>query len=107
MFMGYHWPGNIRELEHTIEHAFVLCHDSTIHLRHIPADIRELPISRAASTEKTPEKDRGDIEAMLKRTDWNVAKSARLLGMGRRTLYRRIARYQLERPLPHAGETNS
>ncbi|MBW2513136.1 MAG: sigma 54-interacting transcriptional regulator [Deltaproteobacteria bacterium] len=107
VFMGYHWPGNIRELEHTIEHAFVLCHDSTIHLRHIPADIRELSITRTVSVEKTPDKDRGDIEAMLKQTDWNVAKSARLLGMGRRTLYRRIAKYRLERPSAHAVENNS
>lgn len=100
VFMGYHWPGNIRELEHTIEHAFVLCHDNTIHLRHIPADIREQSTVRKLSAKKAPEKDRTDIEAILQQTDWNVAKSARLLGIGRRTLYRRIADYRLTRPLP-------
>ena len=98
IFMGYHWPGNIRELEHTIEHAFVLCHGNTIHLRHIPSDIRELSVPGKVSARKAPEKDRGDIQAMLKQTDWNVAKSARLLGIGRRTLYRRISQYRLARP---------
>ncbi len=98
VFMGYHWPGNIRELEHTIEHAFVLCHGNTIHLQHIPTDIRDLPVSAKVSARKTPGKDRGDIQAMLKQTDWNVAKSARLLGIGRRTLYRRISQYRLARP---------
>ena len=98
VFMGYHWPGNIRELEHTIEHAFVLCHDNTIHLRHIPTEVRELSTARKGPARKAPEKDRTDIEAILKQTDWNVAKSARLLGIGRRTLYRRIAQYRLVRP---------
>ena len=76
VFMGYRWPGNVRELEHTVEHAFVLCHDNTIHLRHIPTDIRELPMSGRVSAGRVPEKDRADIEAILKQTDWNVAKSA-------------------------------
>ena len=98
VFMGYHWPGNIRELEHTIEHAFVLCRENTIYLRHIPAEIRELSLPGVASARKPPETDRTDIEAMLKQTDWNVAKAARLLGMGRRTLYRRISDYNLTRP---------
>jgi PAS domain S-box-containing protein len=98
VFMEYHWPGNIRELEHTIEHAFVLCHDNTIHLRHIPTDIRDVSVPGKVSVRRAPEMDRGDIEAMLKRTDWNVAKSARLLGIGRRTLYRRISQYRLVRP---------
>jgi two-component system response regulator HydG len=98
VFMGYHWPGNIRELEHTIEHAFVLCHGNTIHLRHIPSDIRESSVPGKVSVRKVPEKDRSDIQAMLKKTDWNVAKSARLLGIGRRTLYRRISQYHLKRP---------
>lgn len=98
VFMEYHWPGNIRELEHTIEHAFVLCHDNAIRLRHIPADIRELSVPGKVSVRRAPEMDRGDIEAILKQTDWNVAKSARLLGIGRRTLYRRISQYRLVRP---------
>ncbi len=98
VFMAYQWPGNIRELEHTIEHAFVLCHDNIIHLRHIPTDIREVSLPGKASVRRMPEQDRGDIEAILKQTDWNVAKSARLLGIGRRTLYRRISQYRLVRP---------
>jgi transcriptional regulator of acetoin/glycerol metabolism len=38
--MEYDYPGKIRELEHIIEHAFVLCHSGLIQLEHLPSDLR-------------------------------------------------------------------
>ena len=89
-FMGYPWPGNIRELEHAIEHAFVLCHDNVITIDHIPTEIREQ--SGAVSTH-SGEDESGEarkITDALKQAKGNKAMAARLLGISRQTLYRKI-----------------
>jgi len=99
VFMGYHWPGNVRELEHTIEHAFVLCHGKTIGTEHLPADIRQHAKTRKLWAPKAMVADQDEVESALIKTGWNVAKAARLLGIGRRTIYRRIAQFGLKRPI--------
>lgn len=97
-FMRYPWPGNIRELEHVIEHAFILCHGSTIMSGHLPPEIR---ITASGADEQRvhtsvleglPDSAVRTREALLK-AGGNKAKAARLLGIDRRTLYRRLDRY--------------
>jgi len=97
VFMNYRWPGNVRELVHSIEHAFVVCRDPIISLNHIPAEIRaysgiEKSICENRSVEG-PEK----IRTVLDQTDWNKAKAARILGIDRSTLYRKIHKYGLSK----------
>ncbi|MBI3599882.1 MAG: helix-turn-helix domain-containing protein, partial [Nitrospinae bacterium] len=91
------WHGNIRELEHTIEHAFILCRQSAITVDHLPQELKEF----------TPHinsyvRDEGDeyqtILQALEKTGWNKAKTARLLGMNRRTIYRKIEKYKIQTP---------
>jgi two-component system, NtrC family, response regulator HydG len=97
-FMDYTWPGNIRELEHVMEHAFVLCHGGAITLTHLPADIRNYEHAKDYSRPKSRAKKPRDVEDILNalnKTGWNKAKAARLLGIGRRTIYRKIDNYQL------------
>ena len=97
-FMDYAWPGNVRELEHVMEHAFVLCHGGTITLKHLPADIRsyESVEENPRLKNKVPStQEVGDIRDALMKTGWNKSKAARLLGIGRRTIYRKIEDYQL------------
>jgi DNA-binding NtrC family response regulator len=97
LLMEYPWPGNIRELEHALEHAFVLCRQSIIALEHLPKSIREYEtkVSRGALTEgDEPEKMR--ILKELEKAGWNKARAARLLGMDRKTLYRKLARYNIQ-----------
>jgi transcriptional regulator with PAS, ATPase and Fis domain len=97
IFMNYHWPGNVRELEHCIEHAFVICRDPIISRNHIPAEIREYSaISDSIQVKRTVEGPQ--ILKALDKTDWNKAKAARLLGIDRSTLYRKIHKYGLSRP---------
>ena len=97
-FMAYTWPGNVRELEHTVEHAFVLCHGENIEVNHLPVELRSMTsVQKPAALKKTVA-GRNDVEKALSQTDWNVAKAARLLGIGRRTIYRRIEQYGLVRP---------
>ena len=99
-FMNYPWPGNIRELEHAIERAFVLCRDPMIQLEHIPAEIRDYTPARI--NRRLPEDRRGDdpeaIRNALAKTDWNISKAARLLGISRWTMYRRFQKYNISRP---------
>ena len=96
IFMKYNWPGNVRELEHSIEHAFVLCRDSLISLRHIPAEIIENASSEGIKYESSMEEHK-DILNALKKTYWNKAEAARLLGIDRSTLYRKIQKYHLSK----------
>jgi PAS domain S-box-containing protein len=100
-FMNYPWPGNVRELEHAIERAFVLCRDPMIQLEHIPAEIRDYTPARIVK--RLPE-DRGSddpvaIRKALEKTDWNISKAARLLGISRWTMYRRFQKYDIRRPV--------
>ena len=46
------WPGNMRELEHAIEHAFVLCHSRFIAVEHLPPEIREAHGDQKITPEK-------------------------------------------------------
>lgn len=98
LFMSYNWPGNIRELEHVIEHAFILCRRELIMLEHLPRDIVEAidqdwhSAHHLFSGKKTLSMD--EILGVLKKTDGNKAKAARLLGINRRTLYRKLDRLE-------------
>ncbi len=95
MFMDYDWPGNIRELEHIMEHAFIVCRDPAITIDHLPIDFRN-SIKAEASIPKGIETDYAQaIIQTLEKTAWNKAKAARLLGISRRTLYRKIEEFNI------------
>ena len=97
-FMDYPWPGNVRELEHVMEHAFVLCHGGMITLEHLPSEIRDDGrTERIAVQEASTHGPNGAQEILnaLNKTHWNKTKAARLLGISRRTIYRKIYLHQL------------
>lgn len=105
VFMNYRWPGNVRELAHSIEHAFVLCRDRVISLKHTPAEIRESSDGERKITGKPPRERPEDVLMVLDKTYWNKAKAARLLGIDRSTLYRKIRKYRLSKPDDNAWNT--
>lgn len=92
LFMTYPWPGNIRELRHAVECAFVLCHDSTILRDHLPSELREYVGSPEIESEKKPFPEPQELIEALEKTRWNKSKAADLLGVSRRTLYRKLAK---------------
>lgn len=88
----YSWPGNVRELEHAIEHAYVLCHDPFIGLDHLPPDIRQCDSDSKSLSQKSEPLDIQTILKALEKTGGNKSKAARLLGVNRRTIYRKLSR---------------
>jgi two-component system response regulator HydG len=112
----YDWPGNVRQLEHSIERACILCQDATISTEHLPEEIvkgSEMdrpPILPALEWSDTPQRDRvhqstlteqeqqtteGIIKA-LKKAGGNKAKAARILKVDRSTLYRKMRELHID-----------
>jgi len=99
-FLKYPWPGNVRELEHTMEHAFVLCGRNIITFDHLPPDFMSDPGIERRSPDEIRDGDPHAILEALDKTAWNKARAARLLGIDRVTLYRKIKRYNLTKDTP-------
>ncbi|WP_299982690.1 sigma 54-interacting transcriptional regulator [Desulfobacula sp.] len=93
IFSGYPWPGNIRELEHVLERAFVLCHTDFITVDHLPSEIRTYHKKLNSSFEENFAVDIKDILQALEMTGGNKAKAARLLGINRKTIYRKLSHH--------------
>jgi DNA-binding NtrC family response regulator len=83
------WPGNVRELRGAVEHAVIRCRARRIEVDDLPPDLDEEAAPGAAGA-GGPDDERTRILAALKRTGGNRLRAAKLLGMGRATLYRRL-----------------
>jgi transcriptional regulator with PAS, ATPase and Fis domain len=95
IFMDYPWPGNVRELEHTLEHAVILCRQNIITVDHLPAQFRDLKKTEKISDGDGVNNEPREILSALEKTAGNKSRAARLLGMDRKTLYRKIERYNI------------
>ncbi len=88
---GHAWPGNVRELKHVLEHACILCPGGVVELEHLPPDFRDAPPSVPDSPRpRVPVATPASIEEALAQAGGNKAKAARLLGLSRQTLYRKL-----------------
>jgi PAS domain S-box-containing protein len=87
LMMDYRWPGNIRELQNAIQFAFVKCNGRVILPEDLPLELRE---AASVSGRRGPTKklDAESVKSALLKTGGNKAKAAKLLGVGRATLYR-------------------
>ncbi|MEW6173774.1 MAG: sigma 54-interacting transcriptional regulator [Bacillota bacterium] len=101
--MDYDWPGNIRQLQNAIQFALVKCRRDVIDLEHLPPEITEkygYSFAAAVHREGAPEDVRTprtklrtqDVERALRETRGNKLKAAKILGVGRATLYRFLAK---------------
>lgn len=103
--VAYDWPGNVRELQNVVERAVILCAGDHVReedirltaLRTPPSDpsvnvIDE--IHRDASLETL---EKSHILATLERTNWNMTRTAEILGIERSTLYQKLKRYDAQR----------
>ncbi len=100
----YPWPGNVRELQNAVHRAMLACGGDEIELAHLPASVRgglpvlppgpapaDVPRSEPEPVLPLREVERRAMARALEATQGNVTHAARLLGVGRATLYRRLA----------------
>jgi len=94
--MLYEWPGNVRELENAIERAVVMSKSREIQPEDLPIFRPEHLAAPNGNTLKEIEK--AHIVHTLNENHWNIAQSAKILGIDRSTLYSKIKRYQINQP---------
>jgi transcriptional regulator with PAS, ATPase and Fis domain len=104
LLMAHDHPGNIRELENIIEHAFILCPEGRIELRHLPEDLiaRESRVSsvdmNATIQAVEAQAIRQAIRQAIQRHNGNRLAAARELGIHKSTLFRKIRALALALP---------
>jgi transcriptional regulator with PAS, ATPase and Fis domain len=98
--MAYDWPGNVRELENTIERAVALGSGPYVHVTDLPTTLQYPTTERAPEKEELlplDELERRAILSTLRQTGGDKQAAARMLGIGKTTLYRKLKQYQIER----------
>ncbi len=95
--LSYGWPGNVRQLRNVIDSAVVLADGETIDVSVLGLR-EETPLESEWETLMIDHWERKLISIALERTQNNVPEAAKLLGIGRATLYRKIDEYQIPRP---------
>lgn len=108
--MEYDYPGNVRQLEHIIEHAFVLCHSGLIQLEHLPPELRRggrtaVPADLSGMTLRAME--RVLIADALRRHGGNRKAAAKQLGIHPSTLFRKVKALGISIPAPDRSHRNS
>ncbi len=94
--MLYEWPGNVRELENAIERAVVVAKGRRIMPEDLPIFRPEYQTTPQSKSLKEVEKEH--ITKILRETNWNISKSAKILEIDRATLYKKIKRYKIQKP---------
>ena len=110
MLTAYDWPGNVRELKNVIERAVLLSDGVTLGERELPAEVR-MPAAAPPESGDTlgagrtlDDMERRLLEEALERAGGNQVHAAAALGISRRQLRTRMARYGLAGPRKPQGE---
>jgi DNA-binding NtrC family response regulator len=96
---SYDWPGNIRELRNCIEAAVVLCRGNVIELGDLPPQVRGSGKNAKVDLDvgiSLAEGERRLILSTITACKGNKTKAAQILGIGRKTLHRKLQEYQLD-----------
>ena len=102
LFNQYSWPGNIRELERALEHAFVFVKGPIITTSHLP-ELEEVQDNVQPEMVHSPKKylwedEKTTIEDVLKKTNGHRDEASKILGISRTSLWRKMKRHGLIKP---------
>jgi len=89
---NYAWPGNVRELRNVIEYASVKCRSGVLEHRHLPPEILSMRTPPQRTRGPAPKLKQEQVVGALRQTGGDKSRAARVLGVGRSTLYRYIRR---------------
>lgn len=105
LMIDYGWPGNVRQLESAIERAILLCESELITIEDLPLEVRQEAGPAAQGMFKLPPEgisfedvERDLIMQAMEQTDYNITKSAKLLGLTFRTLQYRLEKFGIKKP---------
>jgi DNA-binding NtrC family response regulator len=94
--MGYDWPGNVRELENVIEHATIMTKETFIRIEDLPSSIQNAHTTRTPNPLSLDGQIREHIKDVLIKCNGNRTHAARILGISRRSLLRKIEKYSIQ-----------
>ncbi len=100
LLMAYNWPGNVRELENAVERAVVLATTKELSVKDLPAAVRSIGEKKIYESDNTLSSwiEKLEEEALtqaLLENEGNISKTAKKLGIGRATIYRKAKKYGL------------
>jgi two-component system response regulator HydG len=96
--LRYEWPGNVRELENAMERAVALARGARVELEDLPEEVRQalpMPVATTGTVRPLEEVEKEYILAALKLNGGNQTHTAKELGIGSATLYRKLKSYGL------------
>jgi DNA-binding NtrC family response regulator len=97
--MRYPWPGNVRELQNAVKHGAVLSGGAVIEVEHLPEELSQPALARTADQRELvtlEEAERRHVVHVLEACNGQQVDAARVLGIGRTTLWRKLKLYGLE-----------
>jgi len=104
ILMDFSWPGNIRELENAIEHAFVICEDEYIDIFDLPVEIIQfeyrpvsitLPVEDFHHRTKRDKLTRDYLLEVLASSNWNKAEVSRRIGLSRAAVWKYMKKWDI------------
>lgn len=95
--LGYHWPGNVRQLRHVLRYACAVCEASVVQLSHLPESMHRVDVTDHGPEPSASPERQALLDALV-RHRWKPTAAARALGISRATLYRRVNLHGIEMP---------
>ena len=92
---AWHWPGNVREFRNCIERASYLSTDGCIQIRDLRLPEAAVEILSREEERSLAEVERQHIVEVLEKAGGNISQAAKLLGVSRPTVYRKMAEYDI------------